>query len=128
VILVVTAIYDNLEITLEQAKSYLRLVIEAHEGDDSEKSLLETLDDQLIEKLVKAAKRKADNFCQRELEEYPGEEIPEDIEAWVLAIMARKYIKRFSGTSSEREDGFGSIAWEEEELIDLWPYRKIVGV
>jgi len=122
----ITAIYDNLEISLEQAKNYLRLAVEEHA--DGDPSILETLDDALIEMLIKAAKRKADNFCQRELNEYPGEKIPEDVASWVLSIVARKYIQRMSGVASDQESGFGGISWKEEDFADLWPYRKIVGV
>ena len=111
-----TAIYDNLTIATEDMRNYCRA-----DPDDTE----------LIERLIKAVKRKADMFCGNPFTQYKDAhgaiQIPQDVEQWVYETVARKYERRSSGVVNARMDGVGAIVWAEEDFDDLWFYRILPG-
>ena len=123
----ITAIYDNLEIGLEEAKAWLRLYVEDLEENGNENNELDITDLEL-EMLIEAAKQKADNYVQRDEEYFDngnGVEIPKAIKLWCLKDIARQYERRASGEEQRSINGAESTHWDEEDYEELWPYRNL---
>ncbi len=110
----ITTIYDNLKIPTGEVRGYLRA--DPH-------------DDPLIERMIDAAKRRADRYVQRDEEYFENEngevEIPPDIELWVYKTVGRMYERRASGLSQQQIAGAENIFWEAEDMQELWPYRNL---
>lgn len=78
----ITAVQDRLNVTLEEAKTYLRV-----DADD---------EDTLIESLIGEAKTSADAFLNNPFTDSSGanEDIPADIKSWVLRRVSFLYENR----------------------------------
>jgi len=105
----ITAIYDNLDISAEDVLFYLgQNGIAADNKSQAE-----------VERLIKSVKRRADQYVQREAEyfEHNGSvEIPEDIEQWVYGMVARIYERRANAESQRSVNGAESVHWEDEDF------------
>ncbi|MFW5855778.1 MAG: head-tail connector protein [Bacillota bacterium] len=123
----ITTIYDNLDITVEEAKSWLNQ--EVIELDDSEENPVELPEDDDIERLIDAAKRKADNYIDQDEEYFENDEeeveIPEDIEQWVLSVVARWYERRANGEAQKNISGGETVQWNGIDFSLLTPYRNL---
>lgn len=84
-------------------------------------------DDYIVEIIYEAVKKKADSYMKNNFEDDDGNklEIPADVKLWVMQMVARKYNRRANGTTSESEEGIGSITWSEEEMMELNKYRTM---
>jgi len=123
----ITTITDNLEVTLDEAKAWLRLYVEDLEENGNENNDPDIADIEL-EMLIEAAKQKADNYVQRDEEYFEdgnGVEIPKAIKLWCLKDIARQYERRASGEDQRSINGAESVHWGEEDYEELWPYRNL---
>lgn len=108
-----TAVTDRLEISLEEAKAYLRV--------DTD------LEDEVIVDCVDAAKAEADAYLQNPFVDSEGNilPIPASVKMWVLKRAHHHYTQRVGGVSSESVSGIGSVAYGDA-FAELKPYRKKV--
>ena len=93
----ITAVQDRLNVTLEDAKTYLRV-----DADD---------EDTLIESLIGEAKASADAFLNNPFTDSAGanEDIPADVKAWVLRRVAFMYEQRVENVRADSVTGVGTI-------------------
>ena len=121
----ITTIYDNLEIELDEAKQWIRQYFETCEDVENEELTIEKVE---LQRLIDSAKRDADNFIQREELYFAVDEqvvIPENIKQWVLEVVARTYEVRLSGEVSRGIDGAESLQVDEVDTSKLMQHKKV---
>ena len=121
----ITTIYDNLEVDLDEAKQWIRQYFETCEVEEGEELTVEEAE---LQRLVDSAKRDADNFIQREESFFIVDEevvIPENIKQWVLEVVARTYEVRLSGEASRSIDGAESLQVNKIDKSKLMQYKKV---
>ena len=108
------AVTDRLEVTLEEAKVYLRV--------DTD------LEDAVIIGCVDAAKSEADTYLQNPFVGPEGNPlpIPAAVKMWVLKRAHHHFLQRVGGVANESVQGIGSVAYRDEPFLELRPYRKKV--
>lgn len=92
----ITAVQDRLTVTVEEAKSYLRV-------DASD-------EDTLIQDLIDQAKASADAYLNNPFTDSAGadEGIPSDVKAWVLRRVAFMYEQRVENVRADSVTGVGT--------------------
>ena len=121
----ITTIYDNLEIELDEAKQWIRQYFETCESQTEGKLTIEEIE---LQRLIDSAKRDADSFIQREELYFTVSEqvvIPENIKQWVLEVVARTYEVRLSGEVSRGIDGAENLQVDKIDTSKLMQYKKV---
>jgi len=104
------ALKDNITITLEELKNYLKVE--------------HTEDDNLISSLLESACEDAENYMGQDFE---GETVPKTVEKWIMKRVAKDYEFRTEGMEKQRL-GDESIEVEREDYSDITPYRILPGL
>jgi hypothetical protein len=111
----ITAITDRLDLTVTDLKDHLKI---EHAEEDAQ-----------LDRILAAAKRQADHFCQNDFEEVTAP-FPDDIKVAVLKIAATLYAAREDHIKDESVEGIsytaGQIEWSAQRL--LFPYKRFFAV
>lgn len=119
----ITAIQDNLTITLEEARAWCQV-------DDTTENTL------VLELLIDAAKEDADLVCQNDFADQTGSgpgsgggvTIPANIKVWCLQRVKRNFERRAEGLEIDQVNGLGGVNWsKDEEIKPLLHWRKTPG-
>ena len=119
----ITAIQDNLTITLEEARAWCQ-------ADDTTENNL------VLDMLIEAAKADADLVCQNSFANDAGSgsgsgggvSIPANIKLWCLQRVKRNFERRAEGMEIDTVTGLGTAQWsKDEEIRPLLRWRLTPG-
>lgn len=113
-----TAVQERLNLTLADAKAYLRVEVAE--------------DDALIESLIEGVKVDADMFLNNPFEDDEGDplSIPNSVRTWCLRRIAQHYEQRLEGVVNDTINTVGNVIYSERgvDFSLLRPYRLNPGL
>jgi len=119
-----TTIYEHLELSVDEVLDWLQINVIELDGNND---IVDLPAESEIQRLIDAAKQKADNFVDREEEYFEINDevvIPEQIKQWVLSVVARWYEQRASGEGTRNIQNAEAVDWDDIDFSDLIPYQK----
>lgn len=110
----VKAIQNRSTVTLAELKEHLRLL----PSDTSE--------DVVLTRYLKGAKAAADSYCGNQFlkDDSTDDDIPEDVENWILQKASELFHIRSTRVSTATNDGAGTVTLSPDDKKTLHPHWK----